>query len=113
VVRVFDQVGSVGVEDGRVMCVGQCSHFAEEVIDIIDLEGGTITPGLTSFGAPLGLVEIRLEPSTNDGRVHNPLDDDLPAVLGDTVMRAQDGLMFGGQNLLYVHFFPSYSIRLL
>jgi hypothetical protein len=100
--RVSEQAGSVGVEDGKVVCVGQCSDFAEEVVDIIDLEGGTITPGLTSFGAPLGLVEIRLEPSTNDERVHNPLDGDLPAVLGDTIMRARDGLMFGGQNLLYV-----------
>ncbi|KAG2742359.1 hypothetical protein P692DRAFT_20879650 [Suillus brevipes Sb2] len=103
VMRVSEQAGSVGVEDGKVVCVGQCSDFAEEVVDIIDLEGGTITPGLTSFGAPLGLVEIRLEPSTNDGRVHNPLDGDLPAVLGDTIMRARDGLMFGGQNLLLAY----------
>ncbi|KAG1742005.1 hypothetical protein EDB19DRAFT_1703499 [Suillus lakei] len=103
VMRVSEQAGSVGVEDGRVVCVGQCSDFAEGVVDIVDLEGGTITPGLTSFGAPLGLVEIRLEPSTNDGRVRNPLDGDLPAVLGDTVMRAQDGLMFGGQNLLLAY----------
>lgn len=104
VMRVSEQAGSVGVEDGRVVCVGRCSDFAEGVVDIVDLEGGTIIPGLTSFGAPLGLVEIRLEPSTNDRRVYNPLDGDLPAVLGDTIMRAQDGLMFGGQNLLYVHF---------
>ncbi|KAG1742007.1 hypothetical protein EDB19DRAFT_2038647 [Suillus lakei] len=103
VMRVSEQAGSVGVENGRVVCVGHCSDFAEGVVDIVDLEGGTITPGLTSFGSPLGLVEIRLEPSTNDGRVHNPLDGDLPAVLGDTVMRAQDGLMFGGQNLLLAY----------
>ncbi|KAG2142813.1 uncharacterized protein EDB93DRAFT_1338417 [Suillus bovinus] len=103
VVRVSEQAGSVGVEDGQVVCIGQCSDFAEEVVDIVDLEGGTITPGLTSFGSPLGLVEIRLEPSTNDGSVHNPLDGDLPAILGDTIMRAQDGLMFGGQNLLLAY----------
>ncbi|KAG1759992.1 hypothetical protein EDD22DRAFT_980832 [Suillus occidentalis] len=103
VMRVSERAGSVGVEDGRVICVGRCSDFAEGVVDIVDLEGGTIIPGLTSFGAPLGLVEIRLEPSTNDGRVHNPLDGDLPAVLGDAIMRAQDGLMFGGQNLLLAY----------
>ncbi|KAG2130176.1 uncharacterized protein EDB93DRAFT_1323346 [Suillus bovinus] len=103
VVRVSEQAGSVGVEDGQVVCIGQCSDFAEEAVDIVDLEGGTITPGLTSFGSPLGLVEIRLEPSTNDGSVHNPLDGDLPAILGDTIMRAQDGLMFGGQNLLLAY----------
>jgi imidazolonepropionase-like amidohydrolase len=78
-------------------------NFAAGAIDIVDLEGGTVTPGLTSFGTPLGLVEIRLEPSTNDGRVYDPLDGDLPTILGDTVMRAQDGLMFGGQNLLLAY----------
>lgn len=103
VTHVSEQAESVGVEDGRVVCVGQCSDFAAGGVDTVDLEGGTITPGLTSFGAPLGLVEIRLEPSTNDGRVHNPLDGDLPALLGDTIMRAQDGLMFGGRNLLLAY----------
>ncbi|KAG1725689.1 uncharacterized protein EDB91DRAFT_1254630 [Suillus paluster] len=100
---VSEQAGSVGVEDGRVVCIGQCSDFGNGDVDIVDLEGGTITPGLTSFGAPLGLVEIRLEPSTNDGAVHNPLDGDVPAVLGGKVVRAQDGLMFGGQNLLLAY----------
>lgn len=103
VTHVSEQAGSVGVEDGRVVCVGQCSDFAEGGVDTVDLERGTITPGLTSFGAPLGLVEIRLEPSTNDGRVHNPLDGDMPALLGDTIIRAQDGLMFGGRNLLLAY----------
>ncbi|KAG1827623.1 uncharacterized protein BJ212DRAFT_1494927 [Suillus subaureus] len=103
VMCVSEQAGLVGVEDGRVVCVGQCSDFAEGDVDTVNLEGGAITPGLTSFGAPLGLVEIRLEPSTNDGSVHNPLNGDLPAILGDTIMRAQDGLMFGGQNLLLAY----------
>lgn len=100
VVHVSEKAGAVGVENGRVMCISQCSDFAEGNAEIVDLDGGTITPGLTSFGAPLGLTEIRLEPSTNDGRVHNPLDGDLPSVLGGKVVRAQDGLMFGGRNLL-------------
>jgi imidazolonepropionase-like amidohydrolase len=103
VMRISEQAGLVGAEDGRVVCVGECLNFAAGAIDIVDLEGGTITPGLTSFGTPLGLVEIRLEPSTNDGRVYDPLDGDLPTILGDTVMRAQDGLMFGGQNLLLAY----------
>ncbi|KAG2041106.1 hypothetical protein BDR03DRAFT_1089407 [Suillus americanus] len=103
VMRVSEQARLVGVEDGRVVCIDMCSDFAAGAVNIVDLEGGTITPGLTSFGAPLGLVEIRLVPSTNDGQVYNPLDGDLPAVLGDKVMRAQDGLMFGGQNLLLAY----------
>lgn len=104
VVHVSEKAGTVGVENGQVVCIGQCSDFAGGNIEIVDLEGGTITPGLTSFGAPLGLKEIRLEPSTNDGKVNNPLDGDLPSMLGDKAVRAQDGLMFGGRNLLYVSF---------
>ncbi|OAX43849.1 hypothetical protein K503DRAFT_765464 [Rhizopogon vinicolor AM-OR11-026] len=103
VVQVSENAGAVGVENGRVVCIGQCSDFAEGSAEMVDLEGGTITPGLTSFGASLGLSEIRLEPSTNDGRVHNPLDGDLPSVLGGKVIRAQDGLMFGGRNLLLAY----------
>ncbi|KAG1727960.1 uncharacterized protein EDB91DRAFT_1315483 [Suillus paluster] len=87
----------------KQVCIGQCSDFANGDVDIVDLEGSTITPGLTSFGAPLGLVEIRLEPSTNNGAVHNPLDGDLPAILGGKAVRAQDRLMFGGQNLLLAY----------
>ncbi|KAG1765833.1 hypothetical protein EV702DRAFT_981291 [Suillus placidus] len=34
VMRVSEQVGSVRVEDGRVVCVGQCSNFAEGVVDV-------------------------------------------------------------------------------
>ncbi|OAX33578.1 hypothetical protein K503DRAFT_700202 [Rhizopogon vinicolor AM-OR11-026] len=103
VVHVSKEAGAVGVENGRVACIGLCSDFAEGNVEIVDLEGGTIAPGLTNFGAPLGLVEINLEPSTNDGRVRNPLDGDLPPVLGGKVMRAQDGLMFGGRNLLLAY----------
>ncbi|KAG1739632.1 hypothetical protein EDD22DRAFT_959342 [Suillus occidentalis] len=90
-------------DNGHEILTGNLLMHRDGVVDIVDLEGGTIIPGLTSFVAPLGLVEIRLEPSTNDGRVHNPLDGDLPAVLGKTIMRAQDGLMFGGQNLLLAY----------
>lgn len=112
VVHVSEKAGTVGVENGQVMCIGQCSDFAEGNVEIVDLEGGTIAPGLTSFGAPLGLTEIRLEPSTNDGRVDNPLDGDLPSVLGDKAVRAQDGLMFGGRNLLYVSFSSCLPVHL-
>jgi hypothetical protein len=74
VMCVLEQAGLVGVEDGRVVCTDRCSYFAAGAVNIVTLEGGTATPGLTSFGAPLGLLEIRLEPSTNDGRVHDLLD---------------------------------------
>ena len=71
--------------------------------EFIDLKGGSLAPGLTSYGSPLGLVEISLEPSTNDGVVLDPLvDGNLPSILGkDTaIIRAVDGLQFQGRNTL-------------
>jgi hypothetical protein len=69
-----EQAELLGMDDGRMVCIDRCSDFAAGAVNIVDPKGGTTTPGLTSFGAPLGLVEIRLEPSTNDGRVHDLLD---------------------------------------
>ena len=40
-----------------------------------NLKGGSLAPGLTSYGFPLGLVKIYLEPSTNDGTALDPLID--------------------------------------
>jgi hypothetical protein len=73
--------------------------------EFVDLHGGSLAPGLTSYGSPLGLVEIQLEPSTNDGVVLDPLvDGNLPSILGkDTaIVRASavDGLQFNGRNTL-------------
>ena len=36
---------------------------------LLDLQGGSIGPGLMTYGSLLDLVEIRHEPSTNDGNV--------------------------------------------
>ncbi len=76
--------------------------IGEEDIERIDLKGGTIMPGLTTFGSPIGLVEIRLESSTNDGVVFDALTGGVPAIVGgDTALvRAVDGLQFGGRNTL-------------
>lgn len=102
---------SVFVQDGEIVCVGGgnsdslCGSLDDEagVDEVVDLKGGSLAPGLTSYGAPLGLVEISLEPSTNDGVVLDPLvDGDLPAILGKdtTIIRAVDGLQFQGRNTL-------------
>jgi len=50
-------------------------------------------------------VEIRLEPSTNDGNVLDPLTGgNLPKIMGeDMVVRAVDGLQFGGRNTLLAY----------
>ncbi|KAI6132248.1 hypothetical protein EDD16DRAFT_1775935 [Pisolithus croceorrhizus] len=94
---------------GEIICTGThltCSKTLDEVDDevaVIDLEGGVIVPGFTSYGSPLGLTEILLEPSTNDGRVYNPLARDPPAIIGDTLIRAIDGLQFEGRDMLLAY----------
>lgn len=69
---------------------------------VLDLEGGSIAPGLVSFGAPLGLQEIDQEASTNDGYVFDPLVKRVPKILGgDTsIIRAVDGLQFATRDAL-------------
>jgi imidazolonepropionase-like amidohydrolase len=64
--------GMVLVRDGKVACLGdaKASCIVTALTDdaeMVDLQGGSITPGLTTFGSPLGVAEIDQEPSTNDG----------------------------------------------
>lgn len=100
---------TVLIEDGKVSCYepelnylsSHCQCCGSHSSEIIDLKGGSISPGLTTFGSPLGLREIRLEPTTNDGPVLDPLTDTIPSILGEeTIIRAVDGLQFGGRNTL-------------
>lgn len=107
--------GSVVVHGGSVLCSGSCSDFlrtAEEgVVTFVDLEGGSISPGLVSFGSRLGLQTIFEEPSTNDGVVFDPLEKQTVDILGgDTAMiRAVDGLVFGTRDALYVFLVACYE----
>ncbi|KAF9220135.1 hypothetical protein BS17DRAFT_787951 [Gyrodon lividus] len=97
----------VVVHDGNIVCSSPATCLGyltdDEHAETIDLKGGSIVPGLTIYGTPLGLVEIRLEPSTNDGRVFNPLSGDPPTILGDGLIRAIDGLQFEGRNTLLAY----------
>lgn len=99
------------VRDGQIICVvagnSSCGEYKDQEIDqVVDLQGGSLAPGLTTYGSPLGLVEIRLEQSTNDGEVHDLLDGDMPSILGNAIIRAVDGLQFEGRNTLLVFFCP-------
>lgn len=106
------QMKSVLVSNGSVTCVAagsaclssvlELAGRPEEELAIVDLMGGSLTPGLTTFGSPLGLVEIRLESSTNDGTVYDSLSGDVPSFVGgdEAVIRAVDGLQLGGRNAL-------------
>ena len=101
-VSVQERPGNVIVHDGRLVCLGECLRYLTDTkhTEVIDLKGGHVVPGLTIYGPLLGLAEIRLEPSTTDGTVFNPLVKDPPAFLGDVLMRAIDGLQFGGRDTL-------------
>lgn len=102
---------AVVLRDGNIVCVGETrdgcrdADMAETAEDlVIDLNGGSLAPALTTFGSPLGLMEIKSEPSTNDGNVWDPLTNgDPPSIIGnETIIRAVDGLQFAGRNTLQV-----------
>ncbi|KAF7342244.1 Composite domain of metallo-dependent hydrolase [Mycena venus] len=98
------------VDAGAIRCVEREGATEENacispatVAKVVDLKGGELAPGLTTFGSDLGLSEIMLEPSTTDGRVFDPLTMRVPKILGNTIVRAVDGLQFGGRNTLLAY----------
>jgi hypothetical protein len=109
--------GVVVTHNGSVVCSGSqqtcmaSAAFDDPEVTIVDLEGGSISPGFVSFGSPLGLQHIDQEPSTNDGYVYDPLVKAVPKVLGgDTaIVRAIDGLLYGSRDALYVYFLTEFS----
>ncbi|KAH8116645.1 composite domain of metallo-dependent hydrolase [Phellopilus nigrolimitatus] len=103
------ELGLLAVERGKVTCMGNqstCASFLEALdAQVVDLKGGTISPGLISFGSPLGLEEIHGEVSTRDGSVYDPLEKTIPSVIGGegTLIRAADGLQFATRNALLAY----------
>lgn len=103
-----DMLGVVVTRNGSVICSGAQSDCLWATMGFeahfIDLEGGSISPGLTSFGSPLGLEHINQEDSTNDGEVYDPILEDVPKVLGGetSIVRAVDGLQYESRDALYV-----------
>jgi len=73
-----------------------------ERVRVVDLQGGAISPGLLTYGSPLGLQEIEAEPSTGDGVVFDPLTGRVPELVeGD--IRAVDALQFAGRDTLLAY----------
>lgn len=119
-----DEPGVVVVRNGEITCSG--AHHAclasinslDQEFESFDLQGGSISwvflstnhaidsnfslsPGLVSYGSPLGLEEIQDERSTHDGVVLDPLSNNIPALLaGHEVISAVDGLQFTGRDTL-------------
>jgi hypothetical protein len=93
--------------NGSIACFGDdCASFAAEHgesarTSYVDLEGGAILPGLVSYGCSLGMDHIMMEPSTVDGSVYGPLEENAPKILGEgPVIRAVDGLQYQSRNSL-------------
>lgn len=109
VMDIADRTGVVVAREGRVVCSGlHAECFSPGVLGaedplVIDLEGGSISPSLVSFGAPLGLEEIAAESSTGDGVVLDPLQKAVPAIIGgdSAIIRAVDGLQYSTRDALY------------
>ncbi|KAI0342081.1 carbohydrate esterase family 9 protein [Trametopsis cervina] len=103
------ETGVVVVEAGRVVCTSvasACVHaISEKDVEYINLHGGTVTPGLVSFGSNLGLEEIGGEASTSDGYAFDPLFQEVPTVVGGSaaIIRAADGLQFGTRDALLAY----------
>lgn len=103
--------GVVVTRNGSMVCSGAqqtcltSTDLDDPDVTIVDLEGGSISPGFVSFGSPLGLQNIDQEPSTNDGYVYDPLVKAVPKILGgDTaIVRAVDGLLYGSRDALCVY----------
>ncbi|EIW82933.1 composite domain of metallo-dependent hydrolase [Coniophora puteana RWD-64-598 SS2] len=101
--------GVVVVRKGSIVCQGShitcaSSTAAVAAAEWLDLKGGSISPGLTSFGSPLGLQEIQGEASTYDGWVMDPLLDKIPTILaGAGPIHAVDGLQYGTRDALIAY----------
>ncbi|KZT72052.1 carbohydrate esterase family 9 protein [Daedalea quercina L-15889] len=103
------ELGAVIVQNGTITCMGTYSTCVTPGLladaEIVNVKGGSISPGFTSFGSNLGLGAIGAEPSTMDGYVFDPLVQKVPAILGGdgTVIRAVDGLSFGTRDALIAY----------
>lgn len=102
------ELGVVVVRNGSILCSGRqkaClteSLLSDLDVTVIDLDGGSVSPGFVSYGSPLGLEEISFEPSTTDGLVPDSLLRPIPKILGGdfALLHAADGLQFGTRGAL-------------
>lgn len=83
----------VVIVEGQIDCVGDCAVGDESKFQLIDLKGGAITAGLLTYGSYLGLMEIRQEPSTTDGKIPDLLTESN-AYLSMIVPKGADGALF-------------------
>ena len=93
----------VVVTAGEIACAGSdCAVPASDDYESIDLEGGVITTGLTSYGSYMGLMEIRQERVTTDGKIPDTLAEGATLLEG-MVSYGKDGALFGGKDQLIAY----------
>ncbi|KAJ7322929.1 carbohydrate esterase family 9 protein [Mycena albidolilacea] len=99
--------GVLVFENGRITCSGSLEAcpgaLSYSNALYLNLEGGTIYPGLVSYGSTLGLGHIPGEASTNDGPVFDPLSAQVPEILDGSVIKAADGLLFATRDALLAY----------
>ncbi|KAI5115486.1 hypothetical protein M0805_007780 [Coniferiporia weirii] len=108
-VSADNSFGVAVIEGGKVVCAGSTStctsHLTSPDVTMVDLQGGSISPGLVSSGTYLGLQEISMEESTVDGVVYDAFATKVPKILGgdSAVIHAADGLMFSTRSMLLAY----------
>ena len=103
-------LGVVVVQDGRIACMAHqrdsevcLSLFGTQDVKKINLHGGSVSPGFTTFGSILGIEEMHTETSTGDGGPSSdPLVSDVPKIVGDELglIQVVDALNFGTRDAL-------------
>jgi len=99
---------TVVTHNGSISCYGdeeKCmvsNILGGTDVSVIDLDGGSLSPGLVTYGSPVGLQHIDQESSTNDGNVYDPLLKAMPDILGgdSAIIQAADGLQFESRDAL-------------
>ncbi|KZP34599.1 composite domain of metallo-dependent hydrolase [Athelia psychrophila] len=98
---------TVVVNNGEIVCDGSDLHcqaaYDSGHAEWVNLEGGSLSPGLITYGAPVGLDDIQGEPSTRDGVVLDPLQKNYPSVIENAIIRAADGLQFSTRDALLAY----------
>ncbi|KDQ57533.1 hypothetical protein JAAARDRAFT_267221 [Jaapia argillacea MUCL 33604] len=100
--------GVVAAERGRIICAGSAMSCAPQLARpdavVVDLEGGSLSPALVSFGSQLGMQEIAMEASTTDGSAIDAMTEIVPPLLaGNEVVKAIDGIAFDSRDALLAY----------
>ncbi|KAK2463226.1 hypothetical protein APHAL10511_004881 [Amanita phalloides] len=94
---------------GKIMLcasdIPECGSSSLTRVKQVNLEGGSISPALVTYGSTLGLEHIEAEPSTTDGVVNNAFESELPDIIGGSgaVIQAVDGLQFSTRDALLAY----------